>query len=478
MNEGDLGARLLRQRQRGLHRAVPAAHHGHALSGVCGGIRQAVDHVRQGVAWHAQAARRAAATDGQDHAVRGQRARRGDDAKAAARCGDGGDLGALDHLELGARDDLGEQLQQGLLAGAAQPELADARQLERRGHHDLLPRVALDRAAELALLQHHAARAPVLGLERGPQARRAGADDQQVVVAAVSASGRERGAGRLLALLHGVVDEPDAGELAGDIQPGDRGLERAGDDRHLDAALRRAEHQLDGGHRTAPQAVGVAHARGGADQLRAPGDDGDDLALRAGVDARAAADARLAVDLGIQRWRRRGLGCQLGGDPPCPGGALERRRRGEHSDRGEQADGGEVAHAARPSRDARRAARALIWLAQDGAPAGGGVAVIAGDLHGVVRGLRAVEGVTGDAVGPDAGPVGVAVAAAAARDPMAADQRIRGEVVVKADDSPAIAAVAVQAIEGVAGPVRVAVAGAAGGVDRRSLTSVVAGQAR
>jgi hypothetical protein len=304
VDQGDGGVGLRGEREGGLDRAVAAADHRGLLAGVLGGVGELVDHVGQLGAGDSEPAGRAAPADREDDAVGGGGARGGLDVEARAggpARRDRGDLGVLDDRQLGALDDVVEQREEGLLAGAAELDLAQAGEVERGGHHDLLAGVALDRAAERALLVDGAAGAVEAGLQRRAEAGGAGADDGEVVDAVMASGGArgvEGGAGGLAALGEGVVDQADAGDLAGDEQAGDGGLEGGGDDGDLDGAVVAAEDELDGGDRAAAQAVGVADAGGRADQAGAAGDEGEDVLLGTGVDAGAGADAGVGVDAG------------------------------------------------------------------------------------------------------------------------------------------------------------------------------------
>src|SRR5262249_28662729 len=101
-------------------------------------------------------------------------------------------------------------------------------------------------------------------------------------------------------------------------------------------------------------------------------------------------------------------------------------------------------------------------------PAGGSVAIIADELGEVILHARPIEGVAGDAVAAHAGPAGVGVASAARCDAVAPDERIAREVVIEADDPPAVGAVTVGAVERVAAAVWIAMAGAACAVRGRA----------
>ena len=105
-------------------------------------------------------------------------------------------------------------------------------------------------------------------------------------------------------LLDGIADQPHAAELAGDEQAGHIGLEVGFDDRQLDAAGFRPEHQRDGVRGTGRLAGAMTDAARGLDQLGGPIIDNAEQGvsrsnLRTSANAGAAAQTLHGVDQGM-----------------------------------------------------------------------------------------------------------------------------------------------------------------------------------
>src|SRR5205807_859996 len=198
-------------------RAVAAADDQHMLAFILLRINQSVDHLRHLLARHAELARRATAADREQDAARRVGAAIGLDDEAVSRARDVLDPLLVVDLDAGLALGLRPELEQRLLAGLAEVDLAEERHGSRRRHHELPARVLVHRSAERLLLDRDIAHVLRLGGERGREPGGTGPDDEHVELLAPRASGAVFLGDRLddlTALLERVADQPHPAELA------------------------------------------------------------------------------------------------------------------------------------------------------------------------------------------------------------------------------------------------------------------------
>src|SRR5258705_465432 len=295
----------------GLERAVAAADHQYVLTLVLIRVYQPVDHLGQLLTRHAQLARRTAAANREQHAARWVRALVGFDGKAVAHASDLLDALLIIDLHSGLALGFLPELQQCLLAGLTEIHLADERHGRRCGHHQLAARILIDGATEGFLLDGHAAHTLGLRGQCGRKACGTRTDDDQVEAVITRPALLGDHLDRLPSLFERVADEPHPAELPGDENAGHRPFEAGREDRNVDATPLAAKHQLDGIDRTDRLARAVADAISGTHQYGVPVHDAEDRVvrlLRAGLDARAAANAARVINDRVKRRRLGGAG--------------------------------------------------------------------------------------------------------------------------------------------------------------------------
>ena len=245
----------------------------------------------------AQGTQRAAPADRHDdvrRAMRGRGAIAIDvvDDEAGGRAGDAGDAPALEDRRAsfthGARPP-GEQL---LLRRLGEPQRRCVRQI--RIDHQLSARKAADAVGDRGLFEPDVTEPARLGLEGGREPGRAGADDHEIELVGRAWPCRD-GPHGVSALVYRVADQRLAADVAGDIQPGHVArLQRLGDgDRRCIGLVGERDRER------AVRALLLAQDEPAA--IGGPGDDcrvAVDLehVVRAGVDARVAAEAGRGVD--------------------------------------------------------------------------------------------------------------------------------------------------------------------------------------
>lgn len=207
-----------------------------------------------------------------------------------------------------------------LLVGGA-PEPAVEGQLHRLGHDQLAARVLGDGAADLVLLQGDEAKAVPPGRQGTGQARRAGADDQQVQGLGLRVVLEGHGCLRqqptavvnlAMAVVRstlgpcvrwpadplgdlcchrgavgdGRAHQRIASDLAGQVEAGDAGgLQLVAQDRNVVPLGQVSQRDLDGAHRAGLGAAAVADTTGAVDHCGLAVDEAQDAVLRAGRDA-------------------------------------------------------------------------------------------------------------------------------------------------------------------------------------------------
>ena len=182
IDDGDVVARLLGERERRLDGAVAAADDDAAAALVGRGVEQRIADVGQVLTRHVQAPRRAATTDREHDVARAQRRAVGVHDERTV----GGALDAVEGDAAGERQLVPgrqrlPQLDQLFLDELALLDAAVQRQLDRVGEHQLLARVLRDRAADRVLLvDHREVEAALATTERARQPAGAGADDDDV----------------------------------------------------------------------------------------------------------------------------------------------------------------------------------------------------------------------------------------------------------------------------------------------------------
>lgn len=371
-----LAVLLLGELDGGLDSGVAAADDEHALAVELLRVDEPIEDLALVFAGHPELARRTAQADGEDDgAATDGRALLGLDDEVAALAVDADDALALVDDEVGLLQhglQLGEQL---LLRQQRAAEAPVEGQLDGLAHHDLAAGIVGDAAAEALLLEDAGHEALLATGHRGGDAGRAAADDDDVDDVAtllVRAAARARiglleafaeGAADLGALAQGVLDEAHAAELADDEDAGATRLERVVGLGQIDPALGGAKDEADGADRALDGAAGVADAVGPLHQRGHAVDDADDVALRAGLDAREAADAEVRIDDRVQRRRqvltlldREGQG----GAAALLVGATAQEHRPHHREQDEGDDAGEqraLGHRVHVSRLQRRRCR-------------------------------------------------------------------------------------------------------------------------
>ncbi len=233
-------------------------------------------------------------------------AARAADDEAVAGLLDGRDMLAALDAQPDLALDAAPQLQQLLLAGRTQSDVADDRQAGRLGHDDLAARILEHAAAERFLLERHELHAALERRERSRKTGGARADDHQVQDRAAARAARMDLLHRLPALLDGIADQSHAAQFARDEHAGDIRLEPRRHARQVHAARRRAEDEFDRADGASRAAGAVADALGGAHEARLAADQAEYVVLRlfrAGADAGAAADALQRIHDRMQRSR-------------------------------------------------------------------------------------------------------------------------------------------------------------------------------
>src|SRR5437660_1437686 len=148
-----------------LEGAVAAADDQHMLAFILLRINQSINHLRHLLARHAELARRATAADREQDAARRVGAAIGLDDEAVSRARDVLDPLLVVDLDAGLALGLRPELEQRLLAGLAEVDLAEERHGSGRRHHELPARVLEHRSAERLLLDRDIAHVLRLGGE-------------------------------------------------------------------------------------------------------------------------------------------------------------------------------------------------------------------------------------------------------------------------------------------------------------------------